>query len=233
MLGRLQRRPGPAAPASDGLRFARDWSVALAALSLILAVPGAIMGSTGATLLLVGAGLALLSAVGYGCLAAYFGRRERKDAEAAGRAGPGYTGSTHDPGSGGALPKEILGDWLLSVCLFPLAAGLAFAIGTPGEGLASAATLGFAVAVLRLALRRFLPDTITMSEVQRAQLIRSVTLTGVIGAAGYVGVTIIAILGGDTWLPVWPAVVLGLLCGTQSVVQLAQATASARRDGAP
>jgi hypothetical protein len=128
----------------------------------------------------------------------------------------------------GAVPKEILGDWLLTVSLFPLATGVAFVEGTLPEDLGAAALLGFILAAMRVWLQRSVPDTITMSDEERAPLIWLLKLTGVVAGAGYLTVIIIAILGGDTWLPIWPGLLLGLLCGIASVVQLARATASAR-----
>jgi hypothetical protein len=68
-----------------------------------------------------------------------------------------------------------------------------------------------------------------MSDQERARLIWLLELTAVVAGACYLTVIIIAILGGDTWLPIWPGLLLGLLCGIASVVQLARATASARR----
>jgi hypothetical protein len=222
MLGRVQRRLGAEARANDGLRFARDWSLVLAALGLTLAALGAAFGSKGAVLLVLAAGLALLCAAWYSALAAYFGRRARRHADAR-RAEP-----PHGRAVDGALPKEIVGDWLLTVSLFPLATGVAFFEGTLPDGVGAAALSGFLLAAIRVWLQRSLPDTITMTEEERARLTSLLKLTAVVAGAGYLTVTVIAIFGGDTWLPIWPGLLLGLLCGMASVVQLGRATANAR-----
>jgi hypothetical protein len=227
MLERVQRRLGSEARASNGLRFGRDWSVVLAALGLILAAPSAIIGSSGAVLLILTAGLALLSGAWYSVLAAYFGCRERDQAEIRRTGLPPDRGvRSRDLGADGAVPKEILGDWLLTVSLFPVATGVAFVEGA--EALVAAALMGFTLAATRARLRRSLPDRISMSDAERVGLIRLLKLTAAVGAVGYFTVIIIAILGGDTWLPIWPGVLLGLLCGAASVVQLARTTARAR-----
>jgi hypothetical protein len=76
MLGRIQRRPGPDARASEHLRWCRDVSLALAGLGLVLGLPGLIAGSQGGKLMALAAAACVLGAGWFWILAAYFKRRE-------------------------------------------------------------------------------------------------------------------------------------------------------------
>lgn len=190
--------------------FARDWAVVLSAVALLMTVVAMARGSTDATLLAISAAACWLSAAWLWAAAAYFRRRERRGVALA---------------TGPRESKQLLGEWMFSLTVFPLAPSVSLVEGTPADLVPTAAMAGFILAAVRVVARAHAPDTITMADEDRTQLIRLLKLTAAVAVVGYLAVIFVAIAGGDTWAPIWPGLALGLLCGVLSLAQLAQATA--------
>ena len=127
------------------------------------------------------------------------------------------------------LPDAIWGDWLLSFCMFPFAAAVAAVEGGLVDGMVAAACLGWVVAGERVVIRNLWPDKIVMSDQERDSLTWLLKITAVASVVGFLAVIAIALGGGDSWLPIWPGLVLGFICGIQSILQLARTTRRARR----
>jgi hypothetical protein len=217
MFGRIQQRPGSHAPASEHLRWCRDASLALAGLGLALGLPGLIAGSEGGKLLALAAAACVLCAAWFWILAAYFKRREPTA-----HAKPAMTT---------VESKRLGGDWMFSVTMFPFATAVAVLVGSVSDLVPVASMLGFTMAASRVLMHRYWPESITMRDRDSAQLTRLLKLAAIFATVGYMAVIVIAIGGGDTWVPLWPGLALGVLCGLVSLVQLARATVRMRRDG--
>lgn len=78
MLGRLQRRPGPEAPPSAHVRFARDWAWASAAIIVLFALQGALTHDYEERVLDLAAAASVLSAAWMTVVAWAIARRERR-----------------------------------------------------------------------------------------------------------------------------------------------------------
>ena len=134
------------------------------------------------------------------------------------------------------LSKEVLGDWMFSVTLLLAGVGAALALLVTdrdvGGAVASLAMMGWWLVLARLVFRRLKPAGIIMSDSERVRLGRLLKLTTVVSAVGYAGVIVLSVLNAPvrvSWLPIWPGVALGILCGARSLMQLSRATQAARR----
>jgi hypothetical protein len=214
MLGRLQRRPGPDAPPSAHLRFARDWSWVAAAIVGIFALQGAITRDYQASVLEVVAGGLVLSAAWMTLVAWAIARRERhRPEEVKRRLGADM------------WRRALLGDWLVSVVLFPSPA-VAFVVidGLP-NGLGEGALTAWMLAFVRVVVAKRDPGAVCLADHDRVWLARLVKVTAVVAVGGYVIVLpVSAVAGGLTWFPVWPGLALGWACGIASLAQLVSVT---------
>jgi hypothetical protein len=187
-------------------------SLALAGAGLVLGSPGLIAGSHRGTLMALAAAAFVFSAAWFWILATYFKRREPTA-----QSRPAMT--TDDS-------TRLGGDWMFSLTMFPLCtAGAVLAEGSVSALLPIASMSGFAMAAGRVVIYRYAPESITMRERDRAQLAGLLKLAAVLAAVGFLAVIAVAIGGGDTWVPLWPGLALGVLCGIVSLGQLARATA--------
>lgn len=209
MLGRLQRRPGPDAPPSAQLRFARDWSWVVAAIVAIFALQGAITRDYQASLLEIVAGGLVLNGAWMTLVAWGVARRERR-----------RPWEVKRPQSADARPRNLLGDWMLSVVVFP-APAVAFVLvdGIP-NGLGEAALAAWMLALVRVLVAKRDPGALCLPEPDRVRLGRLVKVTAIVAVAGYVIVPVLAVAGAFTWAPVWPGLALGWACGIASLAQL-------------
>jgi hypothetical protein len=220
VFGRIQRRPGPGAPASEHLLWCRDVCLAFAGFGLLLGLPGLIAGSGGGKLLAVAAGACVLCAAQFWLLAAYFKRRKST-------ALPRQATMT----TAEAERQRLVSDWMFSV--FGLLMPTAAAVVVDGVSLLvpMASMLGWALAAGRVVIYRYMPESITMRQRNRAQLILLLKLAAVLLGVGVLAAIAIAIGGGPASVALWPALALGVLCGIVSLVQVARATARYRSTG--
>jgi uncharacterized membrane protein len=216
MLGRIQRRPGSDAPASEHLRWCRDVLLAFAAFGLVLGLPGLTAGSTGGTLLALAAGACVLGAAQFWILAAYFGRR-KPDASVR-------------PAKTTADSERLAADWIFSLLTFPILTAVTVAVGGVSALVTVASMYGFAMAAGRVLMHRYWPESITMRGQDSAQLTRLLKLAAVLLVVGVVAAIALAIGGGPASVALWPAAALGVICGIVSLVQLARTTTRMRRD---
>jgi len=215
MLGRLQRRPGPDAPPSAHVRFARDWSWVVAAIVAIFALQGAITRDYQASVLEIVAGGLVLSATWMTLVAWGVARRERR-----------RPWDVKRPHSTDARSRNLLGDCMFSVVVFP-APTVAFVLtdGIP-NGLGEAALAGWMLALVRVLVAKRDPDALCLPEPDRMRLGRLVKVTAIVAVVGYVIVPVLAVAGAFTWVPVWPGLALGWACGIASLGQLLSLTLS-------
>jgi len=209
MLGRLQRRPGPGAPPSAHVRFARDWSWVVAAIVATFALQGAITRDHQALLLEVAAGGLVLNGAWMTLVAWAVARRERRR--------PWDVSRPH----GAAVRQQtLLGDWMLSVVVFP-APAVAFVLidGIP-DGLGEAALAGWMLALVRVFVAKRDAGALCLPEPDRVRLGRLVKITAIAAVFGYAIVPVLAAAGAFTWVPVWPGLALGWACGIASLTQL-------------
>jgi len=209
MLGRLQRRPGPGAPPSAHLRFARDWSWVVAAIVATFALQGAIARDHQALLLEVVAGGLVLNGAWMTLVAWGVARRERR-----------RPWDVKRPHGAAVRQQALLGDWMFSVVVFPGPA-LAFVLidGIP-DGLGEAALAGWMLALVRVFVAKRDAGALCLPEPDRVRLGRLVKITAIVAVVGYVIVPVLAVTGAFTWVPVWPGLALGWACGIASLGQL-------------
>jgi uncharacterized membrane protein len=219
MLGHVQRRPGPDAPASEHLRWCRDVLLAFAGFGLVLGLPGLIAGSGGGKLLAVAAGACLVFAAQFWVLAAYFERRKPTA-----RVRQAMTTAQSER-------QRLVSDWMFSVCMLPIPTAAAVVIDGVSVLVPMASMLGWAMAAGRVVIYRYMPESITMREQDRTQLTRLLKLAAILLGVGVVAAIAIAIGGGPASVALWPALALGVLCGIVSLVQVARATARYRSTG--
>jgi hypothetical protein len=213
MLGRLQRRPGPDAAPSAHLRFARDWSWVVAAIGVILALQGEFTRDYEVFAFdVVAAGL-VLNAAWMTLVAWGIARRERR-----------RPWDIKRPQGAAARRRALLGDWMVSVMLFPLPA-VAFVLidGIP-DGLGEGALAAWLLALLRVIVAKRDATALCLPEPGRARLARLVQVTAVVAVVGYLIVLGTAVAGSLTWVPVWPGLALGWACGIASLAQLVSVT---------
>jgi hypothetical protein len=127
-----------------------------------------------------------------------------------------------------AVPDDLWGEWLMTAAGWPVATVVVLVEGGAVAAVVCAGILGAFLVGFRLLLRRLAPQRVTMSQREQAKMARMLKLAAAVAVGGYLAVIVIAIADRVTWLPIWPGVALGLLCGVQSVTQLVQATARAR-----
>jgi hypothetical protein len=209
MLGRLQRRPGPDAPPSAHVRFARDWAWAVAAIVAIFALQGQLTSDDQASLLEILAGGLLRNAAWMTLVTWGVARRERRR--------PWHV---KRPQSADAWPRNLLGDWMLSVVVFPLPA-VAFVLidGIP-NGLGEAALAGWMLALVRVLVAKRDAGALCLPERDRVRLGRLVKVAAIVTVMGYAVGLVAAVAGSLTWVPVWPGLALGWACGIASLAQL-------------
>lgn len=213
MLGRLQRRPGPDAPPSAQLRFARDWSWVAAAVGVILALQGELTRDYEASLLDVVAGGLVLSAAWMTLVAWGIARRERRRPSEVKR-----------PEGSAARQRALLGDWMVSVVLFPSPALVFVLVDGIPNGLGEAALSGWMLACVRALVAKRDAGALCLPERDRERLARMVKITAIVVAVGY-GIGLAAAAAGSlTWAPVWPGLALGWACGIASLSQLLRFT---------
>jgi hypothetical protein len=220
VFGRIQRRPGPDATASEHLRWCRDVCLAFAAFGLVLGLPGLIAGSGGGKLLAVASGACVLCAAQFWGMAAYFERRKPT-------ARPRLATMT----AAEAERQRLASDWVYTVCMWPLPVAAGVAVDGVSTLVPMASILGFSLAAGRVVIYRYWkPEGITMSERDCVQLIRLLKLAAILLGVGVVASIAIAIGGGPASVGLWPALALGVLCGVVSLVQVARATARVRHN---
>jgi hypothetical protein len=189
--------------------------LAFAAFGLVLGLPGLIAGSGGGKLLAVASGACVLCAAQFWVMAVYFERHKP-----ATRAKPAKT----------TAESQLASDWLLSVCMFLITIAAAVFIGGVSVLVPMASMFGFGTAAGRVVIYRYVPESITMREQDRAQLVRLLKLAAILLGVGVVACIAIAVGGGPASVGLWPALALGVLCGVVSLVQVARATARVRHD---
>jgi hypothetical protein len=213
MLGRLQRRPGPGAPPSAHLRFARDWSWVVAAIGVLFALQGRLTHDYEPFVLDLAAAGLVFSAAWLTLVAWGIARRERRRPWEVTR-----------PQGADARRRALLGDWMVSVLPFP-APTVAFVVidGLP-NGLGEAALTAWMLALMRVVIAKRDPPALCLPDHDRLRLARLVKLAALVAVAGYVTVPVLAETSAFTWVPVWPGLALGWACGIASLAQLVSAT---------